>query len=94
MIGLAIAIAVPSRHEQVVPGSVAQVQQTITLDDGRHLPRGLLTQVRQQRASADAMILCLIEDPLGEPHWIARDVLVPASASGGGVGARAGFRCG
>lgn len=79
--GLIIAVVLPSRHEQVNVGTVAQIHQRVTLADGRHLPPGLIGRVHDLRVDTSGstpIVVCEIEDPLGERHWVARSVLVPA----------------
>ena len=80
-IGLLVAVLVPSRHEMVTVGGMSRMHQAVTLDDGRHLPRGLMSKVRDMRidtGTSGEIVVCEIEDPLGERHWVARSVLVPA----------------
>lgn len=80
-IGLIVALVIPSRHEQVTVGGMTRMHQAVTLDDGRHLPRGLLAKVKDMRidpSTSGEIVVCQIEDPLGERHWVARSVLVPA----------------
>lgn len=80
-IGLIVAMVIPSRHEQVTVGGMTRMHQEVTLDDGRHLPRGLLAKVSDMRidpGTSGEIVVCQIEDPLGERHWVARSVLVPA----------------
>ncbi len=81
VIGLVIAIVVPSRHEQIRVGGVAKVWQQVSLDDGRHLPPGLLCRVldlRIETRDTEGTVVCQIEDPLGETHWVARSMLIVA----------------
>lgn len=79
--GLIVAVVLPSRHEQVNIGTIARMHQQVTLADGRHLPRGLIGRIHDLRVDttgSSPIVICEIEDPLGERHWVARSVLVPA----------------